>query len=332
MEACNMLTNAFSFFSNYSELSEDELKEQMEINGGFYTRTECVDKTEDIGKNDLDGVNHEKIISRDKILGFNHETGYDESFFEVIIEGEWTFESYKEAHIEKLNTLIIKNKHTIIQSLKSIYKDLAFPNKREVFLKTVQQIKGLKEIFNSANFYNNGLLIESLKEIFNSVKPFAQLYPDIASGEVFVNIEEYFLETDSKQRRAAKSQTYVQRHFSFKEKPIPNEVEDIFQFLKDKNYVEYNNNTKRRFKKIFTGVDFLPSERINWQISKSSLADFIRFLKPLVKNHDIYKISNHIFTFEGQSLGDSFGNNRSSTNEFSDKLKRLTPSISRIHN
>lgn len=187
-----MLTNAFSFFSNYSELSEDELKEQMEINGGIYTRTICVDKIEDIEKIVLDVDNHEKNISQDKILGYNRETGYEDIFFEVIIEGERTFESYKEAHIEKLNTLIIKNKHTIIQSLKSIYKDLAFPNKREVCLKTVHQIKGLKENYNSVKFLNNGLLTESLKEIFNSVKPFALLYPDIASSNDFVGLEVYF--------------------------------------------------------------------------------------------------------------------------------------------
>jgi len=150
---------------------------------------------------------------------------------------------------------------------------------------------------------------------------------NVTRGEVFAGLEESFLETDSNQKKTFNSQKFDQKHFSFKKKPNSNEVNDIFQLLKDKKYIEYNQNAKIRFKKIFSGAELAPSERINWLKTKYSLAEFIKFLQPLVKERNVFQISNHIFTHQGKSLGNSLNNNRNGKCELLSKLKRLTPSI-----
>lgn len=184
---------AFSFFLNYSELSDGDLQQSWEAKNKQYSRYEYVKVYSDADRIPINQAKNESIFSKEWItLVIDRDNDIFEDLVEVIITGDWSLEEHNNDYHTLLKEDIVKNKNIVIYCLNAFYKDLKLSTKREIFLKTVKQIKGLKEIYNSAKFINNGLLTESLKEIFKSVKPFAQLYPDIARSNDFVGLEVYF--------------------------------------------------------------------------------------------------------------------------------------------
>lgn len=186
MATTDNFVKAFSFFSIYTELTNEELHQKWEAEGKQYSRFEFVDHTNKIKDIQLDNSKNEKVDHWDSLLSVDEETGFEEESFEVEITGFWTFEEFKDNYFKRLIEEINKNKNIIINSLINLYKDLNQPNKREIYLKTLLQIKGLHSRFESIKFANHELLEGCLLEIFvTTTNLFSIIYPETESNELF---------------------------------------------------------------------------------------------------------------------------------------------------
>lgn len=190
MERTDAFISAFKFFSNYNELSDNELDQLWQEEGCKYSRFVYFEKQSEYNDIILDKTKNEYKAPWDEVISFNDEIGEEEISFQTEIFGDWSFDEFKEDYFNSRRISIERNKTIVLNKLKQFYNDLNQPNKREIYIKTLSQIKGLNSLYKEKPFFCKDLLEKSLGEFYTTtIKLFSNLHPEVENSEIFQHLK-----------------------------------------------------------------------------------------------------------------------------------------------